>query len=132
MTGSRCGLPTRRPPLAYADGVEDCLFCRIVRGEVPAEVVREDDAVLVFRDINPQAPIHLLAIPRRHVTSARELTLADGDLLAALFDALRAAAADEGAESYRLVTNVGPDAGQSVAHLHVHLLAGRRLAWPPG
>ncbi|MFN2484728.1 MAG: histidine triad nucleotide-binding protein [Candidatus Limnocylindria bacterium] len=112
--------------------MDACLFCRIARGEVPANIVREDDTLVVFRDINPQAPIHLLAIPRRHIASVRELEGPDAGLLGALADALRNAADDEGAASYRLVTNVGPDAGQSVAHLHVHLLAGRRLGWPPG
>ncbi len=88
--------------------------------------------MIVFRDINPQAPTHLLGIPRRHIASARELSREDGPLIGALLGALRDAASDAGAESYRLVTNIGPDAGQSVAHLHVHLLAGRRLRWPPG
>ena len=122
----------RAPRLAYAESVDECLFCRIARREIAADVVREDEAVVVFRDINPQAPIHLLGIPRRHIASARELTSADAALLAAILEGLRTAAADQGADSYRLVTNIGPDAGQSVAHLHVHLLAGRRLAWPPG
>jgi histidine triad (HIT) family protein len=111
---------------------DDCLFCRIVAGEVPAEVVFEDAQVLVFRDVNPQAPTHVLAIPRRHVASAAEVTAADGDLLAALFGALRRVADDEGLAGYRIVTNVGPEAGQSVFHLHLHLLGGRSMAWPPG
>ena len=110
----------------------ECLFCRIGRGDIPADVVLDRDDVVVFRDIDPQAPVHLLAIPRRHVESARDLTESDGPLLGALFAALRDAAAAEGAESYRIVTNIGPDAGQSVLHLHLHLLAGRRLHWPPG
>ena len=109
-----------------------CLFCRIATGEIPAQVVLADDRTLVFRDINPQAPVHLLAIPRLHIGSAAELTEEHAELLSALFGALRAAAREEGVESYRLVTNVGPDAGQSVDHLHLHLLAGRRLGWPPG
>jgi histidine triad (HIT) family protein len=88
--------------------------------------------VVVFRDISPKAPTHLLAIPRRHLASVDDLTDADADLLAALFGALRKVAADAGVEAYRLVTNVGADAGQSVFHLHFHLLAGRTMAWPPG
>ena len=112
--------------------MDDCLFCRIANGELPAAVVSRDEETVVFLDVNPQAPIHLLAIPRRHVGSAAELTAADAGLLGALFATLRRAAADEGASSYRLVTNIGPDAGQSVPHLHIHLLAGRRLGWPPG
>ena len=111
----------------------ECLFCRIVAGEIPADVVHSDEEVIVFRDVNPQAPTHVLAIPRRHVVSAHELGAADGGLLGALFDALRATADAEGlGDGYRIVTNVGPAAGQSVEHLHLHLLGGRRLTWPPG
>lgn len=112
--------------------MDDCLFCRIARGEIPADIVAQDDAVVVFRDISPQAPVHLLAIPRRHIASAAELGPDDAGMLDALFAGLREAAAAEAASSYRIVTNIGPDAGQSVEHLHVHLLAGRRLGWPPG
>jgi histidine triad (HIT) family protein len=111
----------------------ECLFCRIVAGEIPADVVHSDEEVIVFRDVNPQAPTHVLAIPRRHVASAHELEAADGGLLGALFGALRATADAEGlGDGYRIVTNVGPAAGQSVEHLHLHLLGGRRLTWPPG
>jgi histidine triad (HIT) family protein len=111
----------------------ECLFCRIVAGEIPAEVVHSDEEVIVFRDVNPQAPTHVLAIPRRHVASAHELGAADGGLLGALFGALRATADAEGlGDGYRIVTNVGAAAGQSVEHLHLHLLGGRRLTWPPG
>lgn len=112
----------------------DCLFCRIVAGEIPADVVARDDLVLAFRDVNPQAPTHILVIPREHLASAADLAEHHGDLLAAMFAmANRAAAGDGRAESgYRLVLNVGPDAGQSVDHLHLHVLGGRRLAWPPG
>ncbi|HEY7465013.1 MAG TPA: histidine triad nucleotide-binding protein [Candidatus Limnocylindria bacterium] len=115
-----------------ADHDADCLFCRIAAGEIPAEIVRSDDQVVVFRDINPKAPTHLLAIPRRHIASAAELTDQDGPLLAALFGTLRDLAAEAGVGGYRIVTNVGPDAGQSVFHVHFHLLAGRSMAWPPG
>jgi len=110
----------------------NCLFCRIVVGEIPSDRLLEDDRVVVFRDVNPQAPTHILAIPRVHVPSAAELTDEDGDLIAALFGALRAVAEDAGLHDYRIVTNVGAGAGQSVFHLHFHLLAGRRLTWPPG
>ena len=115
-----------------ADSDPDCLFCRIVGGEVPADRVAEDDQVIVFRDINPRAPTHVLAIPRRHVPSAADLTDADGDLLAALFGALRRVAEQAGLRGYRIVTNVGPESGQSVLHLHFHLLGGRSMTWPPG
>lgn len=111
----------------------DCLFCRIVAGEVPADRVLEDDSVIAFRDINPRAPTHVLVVPKRHVPDAHSLTDADAPLLGALFGALRTIADAEGLENgYRVVTNVGPDAGQSVPHLHFHLLGRRRLSWPPG
>lgn len=110
----------------------DCLFCRIVAGEIPSDRVHEDEEVIVFRDINPAAPTHVLAIPRRHIASADELTDGDGALLAALFAALRRVAADTGLRDYRIVTNVGAGAGQSVFHLHLHLLGGRPFSWPPG
>ena len=103
----------------------DCLFCRIAAGEIPADRVFEDESVVVFRDINPRAPTHVLAIPRRHLASVAELTDSDGDLLAALFGALRHVAAEMGLTSYRIVSNVGAESGQSVFHLHFHLLGGR-------
>ena len=115
-----------------ADYEPDCLFCRIAAGEIPSDIVHQDERVVVFRDITPKAPTHLLAIPRRHIPSAAELTEADGELLAALFGALRQVAADAGVNGYRIVTNVGAEAGQSVFHLHFHLLAGRTMGWPPG
>jgi histidine triad (HIT) family protein len=110
----------------------ECLFCRIAAGEIPSDRVHEDERVVVFYDINPQSPTHLLAISRRHIPSADDLTDADGELLAALFGALRKAATDAGVRGYRIVTNVGPESGQSVFHLHFHLLGGRPMSWPPG
>jgi histidine triad (HIT) family protein len=115
-----------------ADYEPDCPFCRIAAGEIPSDRVFEDDSVVVFRDINPQAPTHLLAISRRHIPSAANLTDADGGLLAALFGALRHVAEEGGLRGYRIVTNVGAESGQSVFHLHFHLLGGRRMTWPPG
>jgi histidine triad (HIT) family protein len=109
----------------------DCIFCRIAAGEIPADIVLENEEVVAFRDTNPQAPTHVLVIPRRHVASAHELD--DPGLTAALFAAMRRIADAEGlGDGYRIVTNIGPAAGQSVAHLHFHLLGGRSLAWPPG
>ena len=112
----------------------DCLFCRIVAGEIPATMVRESPRVVAFRDVNPQAPTHVLVIPREHYPNAASLAAADGDLLAEVFREAAAVAAAEGLDGsgYRLVTNTGPDAGQSVDHLHVHVLGGRSLSWPPG
>jgi histidine triad (HIT) family protein len=115
-----------------ADYEPDCLFCRIAAGEISSDRVFEDDSVVVFRDINPQAPTHLLAISRRHIPSAANLTDTDGDLLAALFGALRHVAEEGGLHGYPIVTNVGAESGQSVFHLHFHLLGGRRMTWPPG
>jgi histidine triad (HIT) family protein len=115
-----------------ADYEPDCLFCRIAAGEIPAGVVYSDDAVVAFRDVNPRAPTHVLVIPRRHIPSAADLTDADGPTLAALFGALRHVAEESGLRGYRIVTNVGAEAGQSVFHLHLHLLGGRAMTWPPG
>lgn len=112
----------------------ECLFCRIAAKELPSELVYEDELVLAFRDINPQAPVHLLLIPKEHVGSVIEIEAAHPLLPSRLLRVAKELAAREGlAESgYRLVVNTGPDAGQSVHHLHVHLLGGRTLGWPPG
>jgi len=111
-----------------------CLFCRIASREVPADIVRESDALVAFRDVNPQAPTHILLIPKEHVSSVAELDDRHGGLLADIMQAATQLARAEGiAEGgWRLVTNVGPDAGQSVFHLHFHLLGGREMGWPPG
>ncbi|MGO8747743.1 MAG: histidine triad nucleotide-binding protein [Thermoguttaceae bacterium] len=109
------------------------VFKRIIDREIPADIVYEDDLCLVFRDINPQAPVHLVAIPKKEIPSANDLQEEDGSLVGHLFVVLRKLAAELGLSGgYRVVTNCGPDAGQSVAHLHFHLLAGRPLGWPPG
>lgn len=111
----------------------DCLFCKIVAGDIPSEKVLESDNALAFRDINPGAPTHVLVIPKRHVASVHDLTLSDGDEVAELFDVVAQVAEQEGvADGYRVVTNVGAKAGQSVYHLHLHVLGGRPLEWPPG
>lgn len=112
----------------------DCLFCKIVAGEVPAQVVLSTETVLAFRDIAPAAPVHVLVIPRRHIGDAAELSVEHGELLADLFTAAGKVAASEGVagSGYRLVFNVGEDALNSVGHLHLHVLGGRRFEWPPG
>ncbi|CAN5194738.1 histidine triad nucleotide-binding protein [soil metagenome] len=111
----------------------DCLFCKIVADEVPSERVFDDDDVIAFRDINPKAPTHVLVIPRRHIPDAHALTDADGDILGKLFAAARRVADEAGLEKgYRIVTNVGPESGQTVFHLHFHVLGGRPMTWPPG
>lgn len=113
---------------------QDCLFCKIVSGDVPATVVRETDRTLAFRDINPQAPTHVLVVPKQHHPTAAELASSDGDLLAELVrETHEVAVADGVAESgYRVVFNTGPGAGQTVFHVHAHVLGGRGLNWPPG
>ena len=112
----------------------DCVFCKIVRGDVPADVVHKDGLVTAFRDANPHAPVHVLVVPNQHVGSVAEIGPGNGALLAGLIVAANAVAAREGiAESgYRLVFNMGQDAGMSVGHLHLHVIGGRALAWPPG
>ena len=111
----------------------DCLFCRIVAGEVPATKLHEDDLVIAIRDIGPQAPTHVLVLPVAHIASAADLTDQDGPLLGRLFSVAARIARNEGLiGGWRVVTNVGPDGGQSVNHLHLHLLGGRRMSWPPG
>ena len=113
---------------------EGCLFCGIVAGEVPADVVHRTDHTVAFRDINPQAPVHVLVVPRRHVDNAATVTHDDAEIVADLVVAARQVAESLGVSEggYRLVMNVGEDAQNSVAHLHVHVLGGRRLGWPPG
>jgi histidine triad (HIT) family protein len=112
----------------------DCLFCRIAAKELPADIVHATDRVVAFRDANPKAPVHILLIPVDHIESAAALGDGYGDLLAEIFQVATHLAKAEGIEAsgWRLVTNVGPDAGQSVPHLHFHLLGGRALRWPPG
>jgi histidine triad (HIT) family protein len=113
-----------------------CLFCRIIAGEIPSTVVYQDEDVIAFRDIDPKAPVHVLCVPRRHVASALELEGAGLTIAGRLLAAATAEARQEGLDApgrgFRLVINTGPDGGQSVDHLHVHLLGGRALAWPPG
>ena len=114
--------------------MSDCLFCRIAAGTIPARLVHSDDEIVAFEDINPQAPVHLLIIPRRHLTGLEAATAGDAPLVGRLAVVARQLAHERGLDGrgYRVVTNNGPDAGQSVPHLHFHLLGGRPLGWPPG
>ena len=114
--------------------MSNCLFCRIVRKEIPSKTVYEDDDVIAFRDINPQAPVHILVIPKKHIPGVVNLSSEDSELLGRLFNSARKIAEDEGItdSGFRLVINSGPDAGQAVDHLHIHLLGKRQLNWPPG
>ena len=113
---------------------QSCLFCRIADGDLPATRLHEDELVFAIRDINPEAPTHLLVIPRAHVASAADLGESDGPLLGRLFSVAADLARSEGVADagYRLVTNVGDQGGQTVKHLHVHLMGGRPFRWPPG
>jgi len=113
---------------------EDCLFCRIAALEIPADIVFEDDQVVAFRDISPKAPVHILLISREHITSAASLTDANGPMLGRLFRVAAQLARDENVarSGFRLTTNSGAGAGQSVNHLHFHLMGGRQMGWPPG
>jgi histidine triad (HIT) family protein len=110
----------------------DCLFCKIVAGEVPATLVRETETTVAFRDINPQAPTHILVIPRVHYRDAATLAAADPQITADLLREAGEVAAEEKLNSYRVVFNTGSGAGQTVFHAHAHVLGGRGLQWPPG
>ena len=112
--------------------MENCLFCKIIHGEMPSKLVYQDENVVAFQDINPQAPVHVLVVPRRHIASMDDITPEDGPLLTQIFVAAQHIAKDQGlAGGYRFITNMGPDAGQSVLHLHFHLIGGRPLEWHP-
>ncbi len=111
----------------------NCLFCRIIRGEVPSRKVHEDEQVYAFEDINPQGPTHVLVVPKKHVPGLKEATAEDAELIGRCHLVAARIARDRAIEDgYRTVTNVGPRSGQSVFHLHVHLIGGRPLRWPPG
>jgi len=114
--------------------VTDCLFCKIVAGQVPGSIVYQDDRVVAFRDVNPQAPMHVLVVPRRHIASLNELGPEDDDLVGEVIRRAAALAAEQGhaERGYRTVFNCNADAGQTVFHIHLHVLGGRRLGWPPG
>lgn len=110
----------------------DCIFCKIVSGAIPSDKVYEDEAILAFHDIQPQAPTHILVIPKEHRPTLREYGPEDAALLGRIQAAAIQIAREQGVEAYRCVYNCGAEAGQAVFHLHLHLLAGRAFAWPPG
>jgi histidine triad (HIT) family protein len=113
---------------------EDCLFCKIIAGEVPSTIVHQDDDVVAFEDINPQAPTHVVIVPRQHIPTVNDLEDEDQELFGKLATAAKQIAGDRriAEDGYRLVMNCNEGAGQSVWHIHMHLLGGRRLRWPPG
>ena len=114
--------------------MSDCLFCKIRDGEIPANIVYENEDVLAFEDVNPQAPVHVLIIPRKHIATVNEIAPDDAGLIGRMVLAAQAIAAERGIaeDGYRLVVNCNEKAGQTVFHLHLHLLAGRNMTWPPG
>ncbi len=114
--------------------MNDCLFCKIVRKEIPAAIVYEDDDILAFNDIKPQAPVHTLIIPKEHLSTLKEATEENSELLGKILVKAKEIAQLKGVDQggFRVVLNTGPDSGQDVFHIHFHLLGGRRLGWPPG
>ena len=114
--------------------MSDCLFCKIIGGQIPGNIVFQDDQLIAFKDINPQAPLHALIVPRRHIASLNDLTPDDDALVGSMFRAAAALAKEHGyaERGYRTVFNTNREAGQTVFHIHLHLLAGRALTWPPG
>ena len=112
----------------------DCLFCKIINGQIPSSKVYEDELVYAFRDIEPQAPVHILIIPKEHIASANDLNDRNCAIVGHIFSVAAKIAKSEGIEKggYRIVNNCGADGGQTVGHLHFHMLGGRSLAWPPG
>ena len=114
--------------------MNDCLFCKIIAGDIPSSKVYEDDAVYAFNDISPEAPVHVLIVPKKHISSANDLTEENADVVAKIFVAAKKIAEElnVGESGYRIVNNCGDDGGQTVKHLHFHRLGGRSLTWPPG
>ena len=112
--------------------MSDCLFCRIISGEIPSDKLYEDELCLAFNDIAPQAPTHFLVIPKTHIGSAAEVDAGNSAVVAHIFEVIAKLTKERGVESYRIVSNIGEQAGQSVPHLHFHVLAGRDMTWPPG
>ena len=114
--------------------MDDCIFCKIVTGDIPADIVYQNDHVVAFRDLDPQAPTHILVIPRRHIARLNDLQESDADIIGQLVLAAAEIARQEGIaeDGYRTILNCNDDGGQTVFHIHLHLLGGRRMGWPPG
>ena len=112
----------------------DCLFCNIIAGKIPGTIVHEDDGIVAFEDVNPQAPVHILIVPRRHIRGMNDLVKDDAGIIGQVHLVAKKIAREKGiaGSGYRLVCNCGPDAGQAVEHIHFHLLGGRAMSWPPG
>ena len=112
--------------------MENCLFCKIIAGEIPSAKVYEDETVFAFRDINPQAPTHVLVVPKAHIADCNGISPENSAVVAHIFEVIAKVTKELGVESYRIVSNIGEQAGQSVFHLHFHVLGGRDMTWPPG
>ncbi len=112
--------------------MDNCLFCKIIAGDIPSKKAYEDDLCLAFYDIDPQAPVHFLVIPKEHIGSVAEVTAANSAVVAQIVAVIAKLTKEMGIESYRVVSNIGEQAGQSVRHLHFHVLSGRDMTWPPG
>lgn len=114
--------------------MSDCIFCKIIKKEIPAKIVHEDDMVIAFEDVNPQAPVHLLVVPRKHIPTLLDLTPEDSQLMGHIFLTANNLAKNKGisVSGFRTVFNCNKDAGQAVYHIHLHIFGGRRMAWPPG
>ena len=112
--------------------MEDCLFCKIAAGEIPSNKLYEDDTLLAFYDIDPQAPVHFLVIPKEHISSVAAVNAENSAVVAHIFQVIAKVTKELGLDSYRVVSNIGEQAGQSVFHLHFHVLGGRDMTWPPG
>ena len=112
--------------------MDNCLFCKIIAGDIPSKKAYEDDLCLAFYDIDPQAPVHFLVIPKEHIGSVAEVTADNSAVVAHIFEVIAKLTKEMGIESYRVVSNIGEQAGQSVRHLHFHVLSGRDMTWPPG
>lgn len=114
--------------------MDDCIFCKIIKGEIPCNLVFEDDKVICFKDINPEAPVHVLIVPKKHIESLNSLTDEDTAIISHIYKVAKDVVKDLNVDNtgYRIVTNCGEDGGQSVNHVHFHVLGGRKLQWPPG
>ena len=112
--------------------MDNCLFCKIIAGDIPSKKAYEDDLCLAFYDIDPQAPVHFLVVPKEHIGSVAEVTADNSAVVAHIFEVIAKLTKEMGIESYRVVSNIGEQAGQSVRHLHFHVLSGRDMTWPPG
>ena len=113
--------------------MEDCIFCKIASSEIPSDIVYKDDVCVAFRDVNPQAPTHILVIPREHIQSVNEINESNSGIIAHIFEVISKIAKEENlTNGYRVVSNIGEDGQQSVPHLHFHIIGGRSMQWPPG